>query len=824
MPDLLNKETGEVIHVPGTHVEKALASGVYAPIEGETVSLRKDLAVDVGELAKTSLGAETSQQRGKRERGQFLEDKYGGTSGMIRTGAEGILRGATAGISDAVARGLGADVEDMRFRQEVNQPIATVAEIGGAVVPGLLSGGAGAAGTVARLTPAGRAAAIGEGIAARGGFGRRAAGFATEGAIQGAGQGLSSVALSDDEMTAERVIGAMSSGALMGGAVGAGAGVAASVAEKGLRKAKKLLDDVGAKAKEAPGAIPDDLATLDKAGLRDARATEQVAGGERVATDFASYRKVVDEVDPLLVSEGGQSKVLLRSKKSATGALDNPKGIVSRPSQLRDSLQREEKIFGELIEGREAKLAKLAAEDVALAKDLDGILSGKSADRRRLVYEGDAATAPGPMLQGKLARRYGEMTGKKISATAAKEGIEVAADEVVALREALSSGRLQGARAKSLGRIEEVLEHNRTLQKGIDDILNGSTPRLKEIAAAEDLLSAPAAPKGMLERAAEGTIFSAVTAAIAPVSGMLAPMVGAKVAGKVTDLVFGRLGKAAGAAGKRSADAVSRLLDVGAKATRSAPVLATRTLTSTAFGPEPSKVARAMSAPSKAVRAVPVLLNAYRARESELRSQTTPGPDGAPVMRPAARRQMAQQLSAVKALSPMLADRLETIQARRIEFLASKLPRQPGYSALRAGPDTWQPSDMAMRAFARYAAAVEDPAGVEERLADGTLTPEDAEAYKAVYPERYADMKRQIIERLPELREKLPYARRLSLSIFMGVPVDPAMDPPILRVLQGQFAAEPGTGGGMSAPVAQPQFGSISKPEGTPSQERQQRE
>ncbi len=104
------------------------------------------------------------------------------------------------------------------------------------------------------------------------------------------------------------------------------------------------------------------------------------------------------------------------------------------------------------------------------------------------------------------------------------------------------------------------------------------------------------------------------------------------------------------------------------------------------------------------------------------------------------------------------------------------------------------------------------------------VAPEDAEAYNAVYPERAAHFKQQILEQLPTLRAALPYKRRLALSIFSGMPVDAAMHPQILAVLQASFAAEPGSEGGTQAPRAQPQFGSVKKSVGepTPAQERAQ--
>ena len=130
---------------------------------------------------------------------------------------------------------------------------------------------------------------------------------------------------------------------------------------------------------------------------------------------------------------------------------------------------------------------------------------------------------------------------------------------------------------------------------------------------------------------------------------------------------------------------------------------------------------------------------------------------------------------------------------------------------MQVGPDNWRPSNMEMRQFARYAAAVEDPGAVEERLATGSVTPEDAEAYRTVYPERFNELTQAIIERLPSLQERLPYKKRLALSILTGVSVDPALDPQVLSLLQSTFADEPGTEGGTQAPMSKPSFGSVSK-------------
>lgn len=110
--------------------------------------------------------------------------------------------------------------------------------------------------------------------------------------------------------------------------------------------------------------------------------------------------------------------------------------------------------------------------------------------------------------------------------------------------------------------------------------------------------------------------------------------------------------------------------------------------------------------------------------------------------------------------------------------------------------------------------------GVYERLASGDITPEDAEALREVYPEMWAKMKMDIINRIPELRAQLPYQKRLAMSIYTGVPVDAAMVPETFQRLQSSFESEPESEGGTQAPTPQPQFGSVSIPEPTQAQER----
>jgi hypothetical protein len=158
--------------------------------------------------------------------------QYGTGAQTALAAGEGLLRGATVGLSDpALVALLGDDYrKDAAARRETAGPIATVSEVAGGVVPSLLSGGSGTVGTIARLTPAGRLAASGMAItnatsralsaapALVRGAAAGTAGGAFEGAIVGGTLAGSDAALGDKELTAEKLMAAGLEGALLGGA------------------------------------------------------------------------------------------------------------------------------------------------------------------------------------------------------------------------------------------------------------------------------------------------------------------------------------------------------------------------------------------------------------------------------------------------------------------------------------------------------------------------------------------------------------------------------------------------------------------------------
>lgn len=190
------------------------------------------------------------------------EQEHGGLGGMALAGVEGAARGLTFGLSDQIAVGFGG--EDYRqaaaARREVNPGAAAAGEIVGAVAPIIATGGTGAAARVtagAGLLPRG-AAAAGRGagalaermlarqaaqggvrsIVARGVAGAAEAGV--EGALYGVGQAISDNALTDADLTADKILSSAGEGALFAGLLGGALGGTLGAASLGFGAARDV--------------------------------------------------------------------------------------------------------------------------------------------------------------------------------------------------------------------------------------------------------------------------------------------------------------------------------------------------------------------------------------------------------------------------------------------------------------------------------------------------------------------------------------------------------------------------------------------------------
>jgi hypothetical protein len=242
----------------------------------------------------------------------------------------------------------------------------------------------------------------------------------------------------------------------------------------------------------------------------------------------------------------------------------------------------------------------------------------------------------------------------------------------------------------------------------------------------------------------------------------------------------------------RVSGAVKQMLDVGSKATRAA-------------APKAAAVAAIMGTqlmPTMNGKKAPKtddLYEAYKARMDEVGRGLQPG--------------VVQQAiaSRIQTSDPAMLQAIVDQHQRGLQFLDSKAPKQTVMPDMMKSDGDYRPAKVQLEEWARYKAAVDDPAAVLENVAAGrAVTPEAAETLRTVYPQLYAEAQRTLLEHAQTLDRTLPYARRVTLSILFQVPVDGTMSAEHLQFLQTGASASPAQSPAGQGPAAAPPHPGIS--------------
>lgn len=133
------------------------------------------------------------------------EEQYGTPTEMVKTGLEGAARGATFGLSDLAESKILGNAREIKARKDVNPGTSTASQIGGAIAPALLTGG---------FVPLAESI-VGTGVAGR------IMGSAIEGATAAATNVNSDLILGEPNVTAQKIMGDIGLGAILGGSLGA---------------------------------------------------------------------------------------------------------------------------------------------------------------------------------------------------------------------------------------------------------------------------------------------------------------------------------------------------------------------------------------------------------------------------------------------------------------------------------------------------------------------------------------------------------------------------------------------------------------------------
>lgn len=410
MPDVFDRVTGETFTVANSELGDFLGderyvveSAVVQDTTGGTFLTDEEGLQEAGETVRLAPSAGRFAETRQFELEEQFDDD-------LRAGLEGVARGLTLGGSDLLFEGLGVDGSDLEFRQRVNPVPAIGGEVLGAIIPTLVSGGTAAPATAGRLgataariartggallraTPAGLvargASAAGRLVKGSGSLARVArAGVtgAVEGAAFDAGHQISNVVLRDEPLTIEGLASAIGSGALLGGAVGAGVGALNVAARKvssmgGQSKAVEALDS---RLKDVDSWV-DDFAAMKKEGslapsqarlvdeLQDVRKSLQKSLGKNLSLEKAFEAKPAKALDAIQDIDNYLAKadeIDAEFGRIARSSFDD--GLAQAlPQEAREQLrQLEPDALAKLLDISEEALPALKTEQ---AKDLAGL-------------------------------------------------------------------------------------------------------------------------------------------------------------------------------------------------------------------------------------------------------------------------------------------------------------------------------------------------------------------------------------------------------------------------------------------------------------------
>jgi hypothetical protein len=797
--------SGQERYVTQEEVPVALQSG-YRLKAGERVEVtsekgvRGSVAADqVPEAFAQSYTPTTGSVLKAEDDERYFEGKYGGLSG--RSLLEGAARGATLGLSDIALVGLGADREGLQQRRE--RGIGTgVAELGGAILPGLFTGGAGAGASAARLLPAGRAAVAGANAAKAAGGGIRGlvAQGAAEGAMFTAGQSVSDLTLSDDPVTAEALVaeaGDVMSGVVLGAAVGGALGVGGKLVKRLGDRSKRFVNEADhAASMEAPIIEREaklsqlkqrkkDLAFskgTERQGRVQGRANEVLEIETDIATRQATKRAKMTEAaevgEPLAQSFRGSLDTLEAEAKKTHGVAKKLSRFGGeRPKEL-------SRAYDDFLAAETKYRSLVGSDDVLrgnLGRNIDEVHDAirdyerKTVNLANEVNLGQGADAITLLPGATLDDVYGELVSPV-------HHLDRAGDDGI---EALFGGKR--GRPTTLGKADSEID---TLKAKLRELKAGkaSEPAIKldpEIHALDQQISkemlavklmkearrgkpVPVDLLDMLAIADEGGEAVGVDPIAGPAGALLKMRSLGRHAAGFASMMPGKLGRAAGwvANGPLAISGTKQAFH--------------QRVASAVDGLMKAKGAIAKAAPAAAVVAESSH-DRFKKRMQDV-NWAMGNPD-------AHERMVWDRLAPVRAVDVRLADQMIGVEKRKAAFLHAKAPKNPGVGNILQGKDKWQPSAEAQAKLLRAAAVVDDPLVAFARAQEGRLTRDDVEALKFVYPEAYQAMRLELMGRVAEIREELPYAKRVQLSVFFGVPVDSIMKPEMVRSIQDAHAS-----------------------------------
>lgn len=789
---------GTPVEVPEDKVPEALSSGHLGLPAGTSIPVRladgQTGTVPV-EHATGAFAAGAQVLSAKAALQAKYEAKYGGAGVEIAAGLEGAARGASLGLSDKAAlaaAGLfgGHEAEEavrqhLQGVQAANPILSTVAEIGGAVAPALLSDGSSAASEAGegasllsragRLLSAPSEAVTGLGNVVERGVvklvGKEGTSLATrvlqraaavgargvaEGAIVGGTQAADESVLGDTELTGQKLLSAVGHGALLGGVGGAVLGAGGQVGIEALGKASTAISSL------ADGQM---FRALNPE-RRFVKLAEHIPGGadgigrrmldDGVAKAGDGIEEIAQKVAAKRDEYGAEVGQILRQADDAGFAgpkvgnvLDEivkANGVVDRLSALPS-----------LNAGAISKVRGVV-EDIAAQA---GVPTVEAAEAAGLSRGARAAMIDDARLSFKGAQELRARIDDAIkwSAPAAGAPANEVNDALKGVRAALEN-EIEGAgdaASKKLG--GTFLKDYQAAKLGYRQYSVADLAAQNAVAARTANRVVSPSDYGVGIGGLAGGLASGhpLTAALG-LAGGIAHHVIRERGNTLAALALDRVSAIGGI--QRATMAVDREIDRGvARVAGSTDRVLPQLKASTSA--ELSSFARR----AKAVASAASDAEAHIAN-------------------------VANAVSPLSQAAPNVVNAFQRAAIRASTFLARAIP-QPPPQGLIPSHEKYEPSDTEKQAFNEKYEAVNDPASVLSHTHDGTVTPNEVTALRTVHPELYQEMSQKLIAELQKSKEGVPYDRQIAISTFLGQPTSPELSAAMIQAFQASYASAP---------------------------------
>jgi hypothetical protein len=771
---LFNNSTKAAESVPESQVDELIASGAYKFVTDKRIDVvdptGKPYSIDASEVADAiaqRFRFDTKEMQAERKLAKEFGDRN------LEAGLAGLARGATGGLSDVVATKTGiASSETLDRLKEHNPVLSPVSEGLGFVGSMFTPVGAGkavtAAGSLAEKSLARTLAS--KGISSSKSLShkmidtasRAAAQGAVEGTFIGTGELLSENALGRAELNAENLMASAGYGALLSASGNLlFKGLEDSLTKVGQEVSKygpRIQQQIASAEREALKEIsltPSQAARLQKQNVKAHDLKEFVLDVPRQGDeDFVSwYHRIGDETKTALGSVYQQSDDIAKQIGLTLDNVYQPQkyiDIVQRkiddmaPYSRRAELQPLRDLRKNLEEGRFLPQKQL--------KDADGASNG--------MFDKDGTAGPFSSLK-RVLDKVDEKA--KWAKNAKNTDIEDVARQVRAeIRKDLNESLAKLAQDPSVA--------GTSIAKTLEDVpkLN----RRAEIhAKLKDFVSKKEANESFENIFKMASFTNKLSDAIMTGASRLAGMDQPQL---MKIRLLDKMEKAIAANRGRMESSITKFFDKSVKAGKIGRVVATKALTDLTFNPDPPKRKEKEDK-----------YTAFNRISEELVKLTNPELQFS---------MLNDRFKTLHAVAPYTHSEITYKTINAADFLRSKLPANPAEGrTINPLVRKWKPSDVALAKFERYAHAVNDPLSVIDKFGEGIIDREGVEVLENVYPELYNEFKTEVIARVGQMTEQLPYSKRLELRNVLDISVDPSTEPQSVKMLQANLAPQQDT-------------------------------